>query len=231
MNIRLSTTRAAFAVAALLAATCTATPHPAIADGKAFEAMQILTEGDRLIGSGRLGPGYSVYLGLLKQFPTWWLPTVKAASAAKALGLPLETVRAYLDRAVRMSPSGPYLPLVRFLVDAQDPEATPRPLVFGFGKALWVDRANRLSLARAMECERQKKIKCAEKEYREILERSPLCTTARFRLSRVLSLDGRAGEASRVLEDGAGHSLFPPRWKAVAGQGRRAMSQEIQISY
>lgn len=188
------------------------------AEGVAFQAMQRLSEGDARFREGRTGKAHAVYLGLLQEFPTWWLPTVKAAVTSRALGLPLATVRAYLDRAAAMSPSGPYLDFVRFLLDTEDLDKRVEPPAFHFGRAVWVDRADRLGLHRALELERQGRLLAAEQEYRAILVRSPLCTTARFRLARMISASGRREEGDRILEEGADASLFPPRWRAVVGQ-------------
>jgi len=212
-------------------AMCAPISRSARAEGEAFRAMQRLAAADDFMRQGRLGKGYDAYLNLLKQFPTWWLPTVKAAVAARALGLPIATIRSYLSRVQRLSPTGPYFPLVRFLLDSEDPKKKAGPLAFQFGRAVWIDRANRLDLARGMGFERNGKYPEAEREYRKILARSPLCTTARFRLSNVLKKNGRGREAAQNLEEAATDSLFPARFRAAAGQDRSTSVKESQISY
>lgn len=193
-------------------------PREGETQGAAFSAMQKLAAADELSRSGRQGKAHSAYLALLEDYPTWWLPTVKAAVTARALGLPNQTVIDFLDRAISLSPAGPYLPFVRSLVEGEDPDTRAEPPVYTFGRAVWVDRANRLGLHRALLLEDQGRTQAAEAEYRAILARTPLCATARWRLARLLSSDGRVQEADRTLEEGAGASLFPPRWKAAVGQ-------------
>jgi len=205
-------------VAAALMLVCAVPPRTGSAQGAAFSAMQKLEAADDLSRAGKQGKAYMAYLALLKDYPTWWLPTVKAAVTAQALGLPRETVIAYLDRTLHLSPVGPYLPFVRSLVDGEDPRTRAEPPAYTFGRAVWVDRANRLGLHRAMLLESQGRTQAAEAEYRAILARTPLCATARWRLASLLSSDGRVREADRILEEGAGASLFPPRWKAAVGQ-------------
>jgi len=178
--------------------------------------MHRLAGADKAIYEGRAGDGYRGYLSLIEDFPTWWIPTIKAAVAAAALHLPQATIAAYIDRASVLSPVGPYVALVRTLNANERGKATGDPPVFRGSRFQTMELVNRLSLFRGMIFESLKKSEAAEEEYRAILRRQPMCAPARWRLAHLLGARGRGAEAARILREGAGTSLFPPRWRSSA---------------
>jgi tetratricopeptide (TPR) repeat protein len=175
--------------------------------------MRRLNASDMLLRDGRLALAYQGYLDLLREFPTWWLPTVKAGVAARALRLPESTVSGYLDRAATLLPTGTYLSFVRALdragqVDLPSPTSDD-PLA---------DRAGLLRARRLVTAGRTAE---AVSEYRFLLGRSPHNVQARWRLVRILRSQGRADEAATLLREGEKDSLFPPRWRAASTESAR----------
>ncbi|HOI11313.1 MAG TPA: hypothetical protein PK313_12630, partial [Myxococcota bacterium] len=83
-------------------------PLPPRADpvdaGDVAQAMARMAQADRDMQAGRPAAAFQGYLAVLKRFPTWWLPTVKAGVAARALRMPDESVDAWLARARTLEP-------------------------------------------------------------------------------------------------------------------------------
>lgn len=190
-------------------------PAPAPAPDRATLAMRRMNASDLLLRDGRLALAYQGYLDLLREFPTWWLPTLKAAVAARALHLPDETVQGHATRAAALQPTGSYLQYVDALFHPGGVNAVPAPPP---GDPL----ADRSALLRARRLEAQGRKGEAATEYRALLARTPGCAQARWRLARLLQSQGQSDEAANLLRDGAGNSLFPPRWRAAseAASGR-----------
>ncbi len=214
---RLRLSLAALAAALLLCAL----PRPASADEDRYvQAMRRMSEADVNFREGRLSDAFLGYLDLLKEFPTWWLVTLKAGITAHALRLPAETVSAWLDRARGQSPSGTYLPLVEGLLTGGVPRDPDR----AGGRSPPVIRdplADRMALLRAGRLASQGRQVEAESEYRAILSRSPAVLVARWRLARLLEDAGRGREAAALLREGAALSAMPARWRAEAARMER----------
>jgi hypothetical protein len=187
-------------------------PEPAPMDA-ARAAFQRLDAADRLLRSGRLGQAYAGYLGLLRDFPTWWLPMAKAGVAARAMGLAADTWRSFLGRAAGLSPEGPYLAFLGGLLALEG--GAPAP-------ATTVDSGPldpRVALAHASGMARGGHDAEAVAEYGAILDRHPGCLAARWGLARTLRRAGHEEDARALLREGARSSLFPPRWRAAAQAG------------
>ena len=198
-----------------------ASPLARADDDRFARAMHSLSEADARYREGRVADAYQGYLGLLREFPTWWLPTLKAGVMARALAMPAETVAAWVQRAGSLSPSGAYVPLVEgFLAPGvpRDPsrrDDAPPPAVAD-------PLADRLALLRAGRLAAQGRIAEAEAEYRVILSRTPSVLVARWRLSRLLWTAGRPSEAAALLREGGSRSSFPTRWRTEAAAVERS---------
>ena len=201
--------------------------EPRPLDDPITSAFRRLTIADDLARAGRLGMAYSGYLAVLKDYPTWWLPTVKAAVLARALRLPADTIVAYLDRATGLSPSGRYLEMVRILLAVEaggrPPDRAGGPqeggvLVVGVRADVVSDR---ITLAVASAHARAGRLREAEVEYLALLKRRPGCPAARWGLAGVLRRQGRGDEAAALYREGATSSLCPARWRAEAERAAR----------
>ena len=179
-------------------------PGPARAREDVAAAMSRMAEADQAMQAGRPAAAFEGYLAVIKVFPTWWLPTVKAAAAARALRMPEASVDAWLARARTLEPSGDYLPLVTLLLalDRGDTEAVaallPAGAVPALDGAVEDPAARRLSMARALAFERAGRVGAAVLEYRGLLARDPGFQAARFRLARLLAGQGRPDEAATM---------------------------------
>lgn len=225
--------RIRLALACLLLAGLPALPWPVAGQEHGVaEAMRRLADADAAMTAGRPAAAFQGYLAVLKRFPTWWIPTVKAGVAAHALRMPDASVDAWLSRATSLEPSGDYLPAVSLLLaldrgqdaasanlrvsDSNDPGA---PATFG-------DPAStRLALARAMAFERDGRIGAAVIEYRGLLAGTPSHQAARFRLAGLLVSIGRHDEAVAMFREGEARSLNPARWRAAA---RKATDESLR---
>ncbi len=156
----------------------------------------------------------SGYSELLREFPTWWLPTLKTAVVAKALGQSTESVLARIGLARNLSPSGTYLPLVESLLLSGVPRDPSR--VEGAAPSLPDPLADRMALLRAGRLAAEGRRDESEAEYRSILARNPGVLVARWKLARILVESGRTGEAAAFLHEGAGRSAFSARWRSEA---------------
>jgi hypothetical protein len=204
-------------------------PLPPRADpvdaGDVAQAMARMAQADRDMQAGRPAAAFQGYLAVLKRFPTWWLPTVKAGVAARALRMPDESVDAWLARARTLEPQGDLLPLVTLLLaldrDAPDPSAELLPVRSesddpGPDGAAGDPAASRLAMARALAFERDGRIGAAILEYRALLARDATHQAARFRLAGLLAGTGRTGEAATLFREGEARSLNPARWREAA---------------
>ena len=200
--------RARVALAWHLAAALWIGAGPARAD-QAREAFEQVRVSDALFAAGRVGQAYSGYLEVLRRYPTWFLPALKAAVVAQALGLPAGTVQAYLDRAEGSGASGPFFRLVRSL---WNPERAVLPEKMDAAALEPTAPAVRAAMARAKGFERSEP-DSAIREYRWITARCDRCVAAFWRLARLLRAAARFEEAREVLEQGARRSLYPARWK------------------
>ena len=192
-------------------------PAPApSAPARVISAFQRVDAADGLLRAGRLGMALAGYLAILRDFPTWWLPMLKGAVAAHALGAGLDDVGARVDRAATLSPPGGPLSLVRaaLALDAGLLEAVVAPLPAAAEASAMADR---IALLRGTAFARLGRHAAAAEEYRAILVRTPGCAVARWRLAREVAALGRGDEASSMLREGASTSLFPPRWRAASG--------------
>jgi hypothetical protein len=189
---------------------------------RAVSAIDRLAGTDAVLRAGKLGLAHAGYLGILKEYPTWWIPTVKAGVSARGLGNPVDTVRGYLERAATLSPSGGYvaLALLALAVESGARDAAAARS----GDAATDGTADRAGLIRAAALSRDGRADAAVAEYRRVLDRTPGCLAARWGLARALHAAGRAGEAATLLRDSAPASLFPPRWRAEAERPPSAAS-------
>ncbi len=192
-------------------------------DGVA-EAMRRLADADAAMHSGRPNTAFEGYLAVIRRFPTWWIPTVKAAVAARALHMPDASVDAWVNRARTLEPSGDYLPLVAILLaldrDHPDVSADLRPVPSGDpDTGVSSDPASvRLAMARAAAFEHDGRVGAAVVEYRALLADDVSLQAARFRLARLLVTIGRRDEAAAMFRDGEARSLNPARWREAARQ-------------
>jgi predicted Zn-dependent protease len=200
-----------FALASLAAA------RPARAD-RAYDALQKLYNNDDLFRAGRVGQALAGYEALLREFPTWWLPALKAAVASRTLGLPAGPVAAAIERVATLSPEGRYLDLVRAVLEGEASRVPDSP-PDGPAPDTVLDR---LILVRARALDAAGRHGDAAAEYRRLLARTPGCQAGRFGLARALAALGETVEAARMLDEGASSSLFPPRWRSAAGNLRAA---------
>lgn len=203
-------------------------------EGGVAEAMRDLADADAAMHAGRPAAAYQGYLAVLKRFPTWWIPTVKAGVVAHALRMPDASVDAWLARSATLEPSGNYLPLVSLILaldrrrdgasaylkvadsnDAVEPAETADPA------------SARLSLARGMAFERDGRVGAAVIEYRGLLARTPSHQAARFRLAGLLASVGRRDEAVALFREGEAQSLNPARWRAAA---QKAATESVRVS-
>lgn len=172
-------------------------------------AMERLSASDNLFRNGRLGMAYAGYIQLIREFPTWWLPTIKAAVVARAIGLPEETVVGYLLRAARLSATGGYIRLVGLALN----------------KKLEINDDTRLEAMEnriGMLAARSGSFIEKKTEYEKILERSPRCMVARWKLAHALAENGQTDDAVKILKTFASESLFPPRWRTEAERMERS---------
>lgn len=236
-------TALALCVAALTSAPCVARPgRPAAPSGtsdvrrqtsdappapprdpsteRAMGAFQRVDGADALLRAGRPGLAWAGYLAILKDFPTWWLPMLKAAVAARELGQGPEEVDARVDRAARLSPPGGPLSLVQTALAID--EGRLQDAVLPLNAAAEASGvADRIALLRGDALSRLGRHDAAIQEYRAILARTPGCAVARWRMARELAATGRADDATAVVREGASTSLFPPRWRAASGTSDR----------
>lgn len=191
-------------------------PSPARADDDRYaRAMRSLSDADASCREGRLATAFRGYLDLLREFPTWWLPTLKAGVIARAQGLPAETVAAWVERARNLSPTGAYLPLIEgFLAPGVPRDPFRRDGAAGGGV---VDPlTDRVALLRAGRLAARGRVAEAEAEYRAILSRTPSIPVARWRLARLLRSTGRPVEAAALFREGGARSNLPSRWRVEA---------------
>lgn len=209
------------AVALIACATAAALPSPANAQEDRWAAtMRRLNQADDAYRGGDLAGAFEGYLALVREFPTWWQPTLKAGIAARSLGHPVDSVAAWLDRARRLGATGPYLPLVDALLTpgVPPPSFAPSPLPDASGVTVPDPLARRLSLVRAGRLKAEGRLAEAEAEYRAALSGTGPVPAARWRLARLLRATGRPAEAAALLREGASDSRLPSRWRQEAAR-------------
>lgn len=198
-------------------------PLPARAgdEDRYTRAMRLLAEADTRFREGRLLEAGQGYLDLLRDFPTWWLPTLKSGVVARTLGRPPEEVESWIERARGLQPTGTYLPLVSGLLAPGVPRDPSR--IEGMASPAVPDPlAARMGLLRAGRLAAQGRVAEAEAEYRSILSRTPAVQVARWRLARLLRDSGRRAEAAAILREGAARSSYPARWRMEAASMERS---------
>lgn len=175
---------------------------------KAFKAIH---DADELLLQGNIGSAHVSYLTILKDYPTWWLPTARLVVTSLILKLPLETVSAYLDRARNLKPWGSYVDLLLLLMKSEKGQ--------GFEEIRAMDERDlgysRFLFAKAKTFERKGQIEDAVREYKELLKRDQECVTARWRLALLLLKMGKKEEALNEFELISKQSLLPDRVKLI----------------
>jgi tetratricopeptide (TPR) repeat protein len=173
-------------------------------------AFRRVDAADALHRAGRLGVAWAGYLDVLREFPTWWLPTIRAAAVARALHQPPDASRAMADRAAALSPEGSHVRLVRDLMEMEDRGTLPTTDGYPAGDPA----LDRVALVRARALSAAGRHDESAREYRAILERRPGCAPAAWGLARALRAAGRVEEAESAIREGAANSLFPASWRA-----------------
>ena len=196
------------------------------------EAMRRLADADAAMHAGRPAAAFQGYLAVVKRFPTWWIPTVKAGVAANALRMPEASVDAWFARSATQEPSGDFLPLISLLLalDREQDGASANLKVADSNETVTSDTpadpaSTRLSLARGMAFERDGRVGAAVIEYRGLLARAPSHQAARFRLAGLLASIGRRDEALALFREGEARSLNPARWRAAARKATSAAAR------
>ncbi len=205
---------------ALLSSSAFAVPD---ASHSPLTMLERIAFADRLARGGRLGQAFAGYLVVLKDYPTWWLPMLKAGVTARAMRMPPDTVRELVSRAMGLSPEGPYAGLIAMLLGleaGQPPPALPGDHALPGVENLPGDKRDlirdRQDFARALQAERSDSRVEAKALYRELIQRRPTFVAARVRLARMLFADGASDEARGLLMNTRATSLLPARIQAMS---------------
>jgi len=181
-----------------LAVVLAASPGSLSAQERVRAAYGKLDAADQARRAGRLGAAWAGYLGLLQDFPTWWIPELKAATLARDMGMPRTECLARVERVLTLSPDGTLAFMVRDLMDLEDKGLLPSMDAYAPNDP----NLDRILLARAKALSASGRHEEAAAEYRRLLERRGGCVAARG-LARELMALGRAEEAEAVLRQGA----------------------------
>lgn len=193
----------------------------------------MVSAADSAFRQGRIGDALRSCLSLLSVFPTWWIPSAKAAVALVQSGRALDDVIRSLDKTMEFAPTGQYLPMLRFLAAAErlntedssflveisrKETAVPAEPVPPSMRTQDTDLPSRYTLIRAISLQKAGMNGMAIQEYRNLISSRPFAITPKIRLAGLLYSIGRTDDAAALVEGIEGASLMPGRIKVLRQQ-------------